>query len=403
MAKPLEGIRVLDWTIFQQGPVAAMMLADLGADVIKLEDRVTGDPSRGMMKLLGAMLAVEGRNAYYEFNNRGKRGITLDWRKQKAKEIVYGLVEKSDVFIHNHRRDVPKKAGLDYETLSKINPKLIYCNCSGWGPHGPRASEGSADATAQAMSGLMTSVEEGYPPMLNFNGGVGDQMGAIMGAYGIMTALFVRERQGIGQEINASLLGSLSWLQGLGLAMSLIMGREMRHTPRAESGNPLWCHYKCKDDKWIMLAHLQPTKFWSNVCKALGLEHIENDPRFSTIDAMSENRVELISIFDKAFASKTRDEWMERLKENGAIYSALNALSDLANDEQMTANNYIMEYNHASWGHIRIPGLPILFGKTPGEVRAEAPEFGEHTEQVLQELLGYSWEDITKLKDEEVI
>ena len=403
MTLPLEGIRVLDWTIFQQGPVAAVMLADLGADVIKIEDRVTGDPARGMMAVLGAIAGIKGRNAYFEYNNRGKRSLTLDLRKEKAREILYRLVEKSDVFIHNHRRDLAERLGLDYETLVKHNPRLIYACASGWGPKGPEAREGSFDYTGQAKSGFMWAGEEGFPPQQNYSGGPADQMGAVMTAYGVMTALLVRERYGFGQELDASLLGTMIWLQGLGLAFTLIGGKELRHTPRTEAGNPLWNHYGCQDGKWLVLGHLQPDRWWPDVCKALGMEHLEKDPRFVDLKARQDNAKELISIMDGIFATKTRDEWIKTLRENGVICSPVNTLSDLANDEQALANEYIVDYNHAVWGPIKAPGIPVIFSETPGKVRAEAPEFGQHTEEVLTEILGYGWEEIIKLKDEEVI
>ena len=402
MTLPLEGIRVLDWTIFQQGPVAAMMLADLGADVIKIEDRVTGDPGRGMVAVLGAIGGLKGRNAYFEFNNRGKRSITLDLRKEKGREIFYSLVEKSDVFIHNHRRELAERLELDYKNLIKYNPRLIYACASGWGPKGPEAREGSFDYTGQAKSGFMCAGEEGFPPQQNYCGGPADQIGAIMTAYGVITALLVRERYGIGQELDASLLGGMIWLQGLGLAFELIMGK-MRHTPRTEAGNPLWNHYGCQDGKWLVLGHLQPDKWWPNVCKVLGIENLEKDPRFADLKARQENTKELISIMDRIFATKPRDEWIKILRENGIICSPVNSLSDLANDEQTLANEYIIDCNHAAWGPVKVAGLPVIFSKTPGKVRVEAPEFGQHTEELLQEILDYSWDEIIKLKEEEVI
>ena len=406
MTLPLEGIRVVDWTQYQQGTVAAMMLADLGAEVIHLEDKaVGGDAGRGMVTVMSVMVGdVKGRNAYFEYNNRGKKSFAVDLRAEKGRELVHKLVEKSDVFIHNHRLDYPQRLGLDYESLKKINPKLIYVNSSGWGPKGPEALEGSFDVTGQAKSGFMfAGVEEGYPPMQNMGGGPADQVGAIMSAYGTIVALYVRDRFGIAQEVHASLLGGMLMLQGLGLGMACLWGRGLPGIPRKSAGNPLWNHYQCKDGKWLMLAHLQPDRFWPNVCKALGIEHLQNDPRFATMRERGKNAVELIKIFDETFATKTRDEWEKIIRQNGAICSRVNHLVDLLNDPQCLANEYIIDFEHPVWGKVRWPGYPIQFSETPGDPKKWAPQFGEHTEMVLVDILGYNWDEITKLKDEGVI
>ncbi|MFQ5827017.1 MAG: CaiB/BaiF CoA transferase family protein [Dehalococcoidia bacterium] len=405
MPMPLEGIRVLDWTIFQQGPVAAAMLGDLGADVIKIEERVGGDPARGMMKVIGAIISQEvtGRNAYYENNNRNKRCLTLDLRKQRGKEIVYGLVEKSDVFVQNFRKGVAERMGLDYKTLSQYNPKLIYASASGWGPEGPDAGEPSADYTGIARSGIMSLAGEPDMPPQMVQGGLGDQTGAIMTAYGVVTALLARERFGIGQEVNASILGGLVFLQGVPMACALMAGVTRFRTQRTRAGNPLWNHYGCQDGKWIALSHLQPDKFWPNVCRAMDLEHLEHDPRFADLKAREDNREELISILDGVFATRPREEWMRLFKEHGVMYAPVNEFHELAGDSQVIANNYMVDFEHPVMGKTRVVGFPVTFSQTPMSIRREAPEFGQHTEEILMEVLGYSWDDIARLKEEEVI
>src|SRR5712691_4680100 len=210
MNRPLDGVRILDWTIWQQGPVATMMLGDLGAEVIKLEERVGGDPGRGVMSVAGVLIGTsEGHNFYFEANNRHKKSLTLDLKKPEAKEIVYKLVEKSDVFAQNFRKGVAARLGLDYQTLSQYNPKLIYASASGYGPEGPDSGEPSFDYMGLARSGIMNAVGEPDMDPQSITGGIADQMGAIMLAYGVMTALVVRERYGIGQEVDTSHLGSM--------------------------------------------------------------------------------------------------------------------------------------------------------------------------------------------------
>ncbi|MDY6968295.1 MAG: CoA transferase [Spirochaetota bacterium] len=404
MTRPLDGIRILDWTIFQQGPVATMMLAELGADVIKIEHRVEGDPARGLMKMIGAMIGGDsGRNPYYENNNRGKRCITIDVTKPEGKELIYKLVEKSDVFVHNFRMGVDKRLGLDYETLKKHNEKLIYAHASGWGPKGPDANDPSADYTGVARSGLMSVAGEPHMDPQMVQAGVGDQMGATMTAYGVLAALLARERHGIGQKVEVGLFGSLMHLLGLAVTMRCISKLPTMRLARTQAGNPLWNHYKCKDDKWVALAHLQPDKFWSGFCKSMGLEHLENDPKFKDMNTRGANAQELIQILDKTFATQDRDHWMDIFKNNNVIYSRLNTIADLEDDPQAIENEYITEFDHPTWGKIREMGFPVVFSETPNKITRAAPEFGEHTEEILQEILGTSWEDIAKLKDTEVI
>ncbi len=405
MPKPLEGIRVLDWTIWQQGPVSTMMLGDLGAEVIKIEERVGGDPGRGVMSIGGTMTGVSGqRNYYFEVNNRHKKSLTLNLKTPEAKEIVYKLVEKSDVFVQNFRKGVAAKLGLDYQTLSKHNPKLIYASASGYGPEGPDSGEPSFDYMGLARSGIMNAVGEPDMDPLSITGGIADQMGAIMLAYGVITALFTRERYGIGQEVDTSHLGSMMALQGLNLACRLTLGKEFRRAYRTKAPNPLWNHYKCGDDKWICLAMIQADRYWPDLCKALGIQELEKDPKFATMAVRGKNSEELIAILDKIFAAKPREEWMSILKNGGDfIYTIVNSINDLPDDPQMLANNYVVPYDHPAWGPIKVVGVPVRFSKTPGDPKGVAPEFGEHTEQVLLDLLGYSWEDIGRLKEQEVI
>ena len=405
MPMPLEGIRVLDWTIWQQGPVSTMMLGDLGAEVIKIEERVGGDPGRGIMSIGGTMTGVSGqRNYYFEVNNRHKKSITLNLKNPEAKEIVYKLVEKSDVFVQNFRKGVAGKLGLDYQTLSKYNPKLIYASATGYGPEGPDSGEPSFDYMGLARSGIMNAVGEPDMAPLSITGGIADQMGAIMLAYGIITALYTRERFGVGQEVDSSHLGSMMALQGLNLASRLTLGKEFRRAYRTKAPNPLWNHYKCGDDKWICLAMIQADRYWPDLCKVLGIQHLEKDPKFATMTIRGKNSEELISVLDKTFASKPRDEWMAILKNGGDfIYTIVNSISDLPDDPQMLANDYVVPYDHPAWGPVKIVGVPVRFSKTPGDPRGVAPEFGEHTEQILVDMLGYSWEDIGRLKEQEII
>lgn len=405
MDAPLTGIRVIDWTIWQQGPVATVMLADLGAEVIKIEERGKGDPGRAIMTTGGsAAMGRSGVNYYFEANNRHKKSIALDLHKPEAREIIYRLVEKSDVFVQNFRKGVAARLGLSYADLSARNPRLIYASASGYGPEGPDSGEPSFDYLAQSRSGIMNiaCVETDEPIYLT--GGIADQMGAIMLSYGVMTALVARERHGVGQEVNASHLGSMIALQGLNVSNRTILGKGFPRATRKQAYNPLWNHYKCSDGKWLSLGMLQPDRYWKDICITLGVPELIDDERFNTIRARGKNRRELIDIFDRIFLTRTRDEWMEALKKGGDfIYTVVNSIEDIPTDPQVLANEYVVDYDHPQIGKTQIVGVPVKFSKTPGNPRGRAPELGENTELILTEMLGYSWDDIARLREDEVI
>lgn len=404
MAMPLDGIRVIDWTIWQQGPVCTAMLADLGADVIKLEERESGDPGRGILKMSGVDLA-DRPNFYFEANNRNKRGITLDLKQAEAREIVYGLVAKSDIFVQNFRKGVAGRLGLDYATLKAHNPKLIYASATGYGPEGPDSDQPSFDYLGLARSGIMNAAGEPDMPPLAIAGGVADQMGAIMLAYGILAALVAREKHGVGQEVDASHLGSMAMLQGLSLSGKLMMGFPLPRSFRNKAGNPLWNHYRCQDDKWLALAMLQPDRYWSDFCVALGRPELAEDERFAELRARGANAEACIEILDEAFASKPREAWLETLRESPGdfIFTVVNSIDDLPDDPQMLANDYIVDFEHPQHGTTQVMGMPVRLSETPGQVRTPAPELGQHTEEVLLDVLGFDWEKLTDLRKREII
>lgn len=406
MPAPLEGIRVIDWTIFQQGPVATSMLGDLGAEVIKIEERGEGDPGRGMTRTFGRTALIgEGRNYYYETNNRNKKGIALDLKKEKAREVIYKLVEKADVFVTNFRKGVPERLGLDYETLRKYNPKLIYAIASGYGPDGPESHRPSLDHIGLARTGMMLQMTppEASAPVYP-QGGIADQMGAVMLSYAVLVGLAARNLHGMGQKIDSSHIASVTWLQGLAVNAYLMLGRELPVYNRERAGNPLSNFYKCKDDKWLFLALTQGDRHWPNFCQALGMPALETDPRFNTMDARSQNKDALIHVLDEVFASKTAQEWTKIFIDYpDFIFETVNRISDLDKDPQFLANNYITEIPHPELGKIKMVGVPFKFSRTVPEFKRPAPQLGEHTEEVLIDLCGYSWDDIAQLREEEVI
>lgn len=403
MTMPLDGIRVIDWTIWQQGPVASAMLGDLGAEVIKIESRDGGDPGRGLMSMGGA--SVDDRpNFYFEANNRNKQSLTLDLKKPEAVEIVLDLIGKSDVFVQNFRKGVADRLGLGYDAMRARNAKLIYANATGYGPEGPESGDPSFDQLGLARSGIMMAAGEPGMDPLPIAGGIADQMGAIMLAYGVMTALLARERHGMGQRVDASHLGSMSFLQGLSLSSKLMNGFAFPRMARRRAFNPLWNHYRCGDEQWLALGMLQSDRYWADFCRVIGRPELATDERFADMGARAGNAEAAVAALDEVFATRPRAEWLDLLRKGGDfIVTIVNSVDDLPDDPQVIANDYVVDFDHPTHGATRYVGVPVGFSETPGSVRAPAPELGQHTELILTDLLGYDWDRVAALRESGVI
>lgn len=398
---PLAGIRVIEISTFQQGPVSGMRLGDLGADVIKIEPR-EGDPARRHMKTVEADFDVHGYNYYFEHANRNKRGIVLDMKKEKGMAIFLKLIDSADVFLNNMSIGAPLRLGIGPENLLARNPRLIYAHASGWGRNGPIANSLSFDYTGIARSGLMMAAGEGGTPPCMFLPGLGDELGGLMSAWGITLALFAREKTGKGQVVDTSLMGSVIAMLGHLMSGTAMLKQVFPRFVRKASGNAMYNHYCCKDDRWIVIAHLDPDRWWPKVCEALGLERLVHDPKFSTIEARAANGKELVAIFDEVFAGKTRDEWARILSEHGCIFTPIQDIKDVVEDPQVLANRYMIEVDHPTHGPTRMMGFPWDLSETPASWRRRAPDLGEHTEEVLLEI-GYSQPDIAKFREDGVI
>ena len=392
---PLEGIRVLDWTAWQAGPVATALLADMGAEVIKIEPP-EGEPGRGMLKMYGADLPL---NFYYQNQNRGKKGIVLNLATKKGKEVLYELVKKSDVFVTNFREGVTTRLKLDYNTLKKYNPKLIYALASSYGPKGPDADRMGADFSAQARGGLLsiTQSEDDVPTFIG--AGFADEVGGLLTAYGVLLALLVRERFGIGQRVDASLLAGQIEMGRLQFQMYFMMGILPPTSVMKAIRNPLYYVYQDCDGKWFVLAALQADRFWSDFCKVFCIEALEKDAKFCNQICRGQNFDELKPRLFEITRSKPRSYWLERLEKAGIPAAPVNDYADLTEDPQVIANDYVVEIEDPIHGKVKVPGVPVKLSKTPGKVEKLAPELGQHTEEVLMKILGYSWDDLAKLRE----
>lgn len=395
MVRALEGIRVLDLTIWQQGPYASAMLADLGADVVKIEGPDLPDPGRRFL-----FRRDLGLSPYYEAHNRGKRSLALDLKHPRGKELFLHLIKGADVFLHNLRGGAVERLGLDYKAVSKVNPRIVYAHASAWGGEGPDVNLGSYDILAQARGGLMMMNGEPEGSPLPAPVPVADQVGAIVAAFAIVVALFHRERTGQGQELNVSLLGSQLALQSFNVMSYLLTGRLPQRQPRGGFG-PLWNTYKGSDGRHFSLAMLED-RWWPGVCRAIDEPELENDPRFETTQSRFQNRQELTAHLDEVFARRPAREWVRRFQERDLMAAPVQNYEELVNDPQVIANAYIQEVERPGREAVQMVGLPIKFGETPAEIRGMAPALGEHTRELLLKS-GLAREEIDGLESDGVI
>jgi len=400
--KPLDGIRILEWGIFHAGPGATAILADLGAEVIKIEQPGLGDPIRLLSRFGKANVSMKGRSLFYEGANRHKKNITLNLDTEKGREIAYRLAAKSDVFMTNIRRKGVEKLRMTYSALSHINPRIIYATVSGYGPRGPESQQGAFDFHGQARSGMMYCMGEPDMPPLLLHFGVIDQATAIMASHAILTALFARERTGKGQEVHVSILGSALFLQYFNVMNAMVMGQPVpRHERR--STDALRNYYQCQDGKWVCITVSYQMSAWEDFCRAIGHPEMAKDPRFETREKRFENCEELIALLDSVFATRMQEEWHRLFVEHGMFATRINSPMDLRYDPQVLENDYLVNFDHPIFGRNLIPGYPVHFSETPADTRGRAPEQGEHTDEVLQEIAGYSASEITQFRDDGVV
>ncbi|MCH7606633.1 MAG: CoA transferase [Chloroflexi bacterium] len=400
---PLDGIRVVDWTMWQFGPVSTMMLADLGAEVIKVES-LDGDLGRQFNRVNGSSSILPGGlNSYFESLNRQKKSIAIDLKNPKGVQIMYKLVEKSDVFVENFRKGVPERLGLGYDDLVKHNPRIVYGSATGYGPLGPDSGKPAFALTGEARSGSLfwAGPDNGVPYSV---GGMADQIAGIMLSYGVLGGLVARERLGIAQKVDASHLGSIMWLGGMRYGMALLSNNLAGRHERSLARNPLWNYYECKDSKWLAFSMNQSDRYWPFLCQAIDRPDLLEDERFDSMQGRTDNRKELVEALDAVIITKTRDEWEETFAGNrDIIWEKVQDVFDLPDDPQVVANNYIVDFDHPVLGPSKWLQTPLGYSKTPLSTRKAAPAHGENTEELLIETLGYTWDDVTTLHDEGVI
>jgi len=402
MRAALEGIRVIDLTIWFQGPVAAQHLADFGAEVIHVERPKGGDQGRGVRSIKA--LPVGDWNQYFLVINRNKKSLAVDLKQPRGREILYRLAEKSDVFLSNLAAENLAAWGLGYEELRAVNPRLVYAITSGYG-RSATTTKPAFDMTVQALTGIMSRLGEPGEPPIYLGMGSGDAYGGLLAALGILVALQQRRHTGKGQIVDASLYGAQLLLAAPTLQAYLATGDERfsRQRSRRTPENPLWNTYPSRD-RWLFLCVPNDDASFARLRRALGDPAFARDARFGSVAGRREHASALVDALDALFRSRSADDWMAQLRAEEIAASPIGTLRDLSKDPQAWANDYFLEtFCEEVKRKVTIRGLPIGLSKTPGRVESLGPELGQDSELLLADLLGYSWDEIGALKDAKVI
>lgn len=389
--RALEGIRILDLTQMLAGPYGSLILADLGAEVIKIEP-----PEGDKKRTLGGEAKVGHEDVGFYALNRNKRGMVLDLKVPEAREVFYDLARVADVVMDNFRPGVMDRLGIGYAALSRLDSRIITCSVSGYGATGPMRDYPSYDLVVQALAGPMSMTGEPGRPPVRMGLPVADLAGGIFAAHGIMAALLARERTGRGQRVD---IGLLDGLVSMLVYFTSRYFAEGRSEEPVGSGHPSLVPYqafRARDRSFVVAV---PTnRFWELLCRAIGLERLIDDPRFRTNDDRAAHRAELVPLLAETFAEKDAAHWVGLLRSEGIPTAPVNDLEGALHEPQVRARNMVIFQDHPTGARIAMSGNPIKLSDTPGETFTLAPLLGQHTEVILSEVLGYAPERIRALE-----
>ena len=396
ISSPLKGVRVLDLSRVLAGPYCSMTLSDLGAEVIKVEIPGRGDDTRAYPPF------IEGVSSYYMSLNRGKKSLTLNLKEEEGVAVLHRLVKECDVVLENFRPGVTKRLQVDYETLKGIKDDIIYCSISSYGQTGPYSSWPGYDLIIQGMSGLMGITGEPNRPPVRVGVAVTDLNAGMYGVIAILSALRVRDQIGAGQYLDVSMMDTaVSW-------MTYIAGSyfaDGKVPPRMGGAHPSIVPYqvfKTRDGKYILIG-CGNDRLYGMLCGVMGLESLVEDSRFSKNEARVENRDLLIPMIQEKFMSAPRDHWLTELRDIGVPCAPVYTIDEVFADPQIRHRNMLVEMNHPEIGNIKQIGAPLKFSESPCQLELPPPTLGEHTDEVLKDLCGYSSTEVDRLREKGIV
>ncbi len=395
MPGPLDGIKVLDLTRVLAGPYATMLLGDLGAEVIKIEQPGTGDESRNFGPF------KNGFSLYFMSVNRGKRSVTLNLKTERGQAIFKQLLEQTDILVENFRPGTMQKLGLDYDTLKVEQPSLIYAACSGFGQTGPYAQQGAYDMIIQGMGGIISITGEPDGPPVRVGTSISDITAALFTTIGVLSALHHRNRTGNGQFVDVAMLDSL---------VAVLENAVVRYFATGEAPKPLGARHPAitpfeafaSADGHVIIA-LGNDTLWAKFCEHVGRRELISDERFRTNADRTENHDELFPILSEVMSQRPTDDWINALGAIGVPCGPINAMDKVVSHPQVQAREMITRIAHDITGEVAVPGVPIKLSETPGNVDTPAPSLGEHTTEVLTGLLKMRPDEVEQLRRDGVI
>jgi crotonobetainyl-CoA:carnitine CoA-transferase CaiB-like acyl-CoA transferase len=397
MSRPLEGVRIIDLSRIVAGPLATQIFGDYGAEVIKIEQPGVGDDSRGWVP----PKAPDGSAAYFFSINRNKKSVTVNLKHPRGAAIVKALVTRADVVIENFKPGTMEDLGLDYDVLCPLNPRLIYCQISGFGNSGPARERAGYDSILQGITGLMSITGEREGPPVKAGVALIDEITALYAHGAILAALLHRERTGEGQKVECSLLESGVAAMMNAATAYLVAGAVQGRWGSAHESLVPYQAFKARDGYLIIGAGNE--RLWKAFCEVIGAPEWADDQRFDTNFKRVERRQELVRLIEARLAARSRDEWIAAFAAAGLPTGPINTVDQVFQDPQVLHRGMVQEVEHPTAGRVKLVGIPVKFSATPGEIRQPPPLLGQHTEEVLGGLLGLSAQEIETLRAQGVV
>ena len=393
--QPLKGIRVLDLTRVLAGPYCAMLLGDMGAEVIKVEEPGKGDDTRGWPPFAG------GESTYFMSVNRNKKSVTLNLKAPKGRDLPTRLAKKSDVLLENFRTGTMDKLGLGYATLSKLNPKLVYCAMSGFGESGPESHRGGYDLIVQAESGVMDLTGFADGPPVKVGNSIADLVAGMSGAHGVTLALLARQRTKRGQKVEIAMLDVMAALLTYQAGMYLNAGRR---PSRRGNEHPSIVPYEVfkASDAYLVIGAANDS-LWERCCTALERPDLTTDARYATVASRVEHRATLVPLLNEILSARPAEEWLKRLEAAGVPAGRIRTVSEVCESEHLKARGMLVALPHAQAGTVKMMGVPIRLHGTPGKATSAPPVLGADTAAVLTRVLGLRPAEVKRLRAEGVV